>query len=80
MNTKEEVLAILNEIKPTIDLKEVDDIVDGGYLDSLELMILISTLMERFGFELDIEWVTPENFNSAEAIAALVDKIRSEEK
>ncbi len=76
MTTKEVVLEVLNSIKPTVDLESVDNIIDGGYLDSLELMLLISTLMDRFGFELDIDWITPENFNSAEAIAKMIDRIK----
>ena len=76
MNTKETVLNILNDIKPTINLEQVKDIIDGGYLDSLELMSLISTLMETFGFELDVEWITPDNFNSVDAITALVERLK----
>ena len=76
MNTKETVLNILNDIKPTINLEQVKDIIDGGYLDSLELMSLITALMETFGFELDVEWITPDNFNSVDAITALVERLK----
>lgn len=76
MNTKETVLNILNDIKPTINLERVKDIIDGGYLDSLELMSLITALMETFGFELDVEWITPDNFNSVDAITALVERLK----
>ena len=79
MSTREIVLQLLSEIKPTADLKNVEDIIDGAYLDSLELMALITALMDRFGFELDIEWISPENFNSVDAIAALVDRVKPKE-
>ena len=73
MTTRETVLKILGEIKPTVNLEGIDNIIDGGYLDSLELMALISTLMEEFSFEIDIDAITPENFNSVDAIVALLD-------
>ena len=73
MTTRETVLKILGEIKPTVSLEGIDNIIDGGYLDSLELMALISTLMEEFSFEIDIDAITPENVNSVDAIVALLD-------
>ena len=76
MTTKETVLKVLNAVKPTVNLENVKGIIDEGYLDSLELMSLISMLMDEFGFELDIDWITPENFNSVDAIAALVEKLK----
>ena len=76
MTTRETVEKILNETKPTIRLVNMDHIIDDGYLDSLELMTLISALMNEFGFELDIEWITPENFNSVDAIVALVERLK----
>ncbi|MBR3294031.1 MAG: acyl carrier protein [Oscillospiraceae bacterium] len=76
MSTKETVLSILKEIKPSVHFEGMDQIVDGAYLDSMELMALISMLMEKFNFEIDIDWISPENFNSVDAIAALVDRVK----
>lgn len=76
MSIKEQVEKILKEIKPTTNLNDVEDIIDGGYLDSLELMGLITSLMEKFGIEINIEDITPENFNSVNAIVSLVEKLK----
>ena len=76
MSTRESIVNILKQIKPTIDLENKSNIIDGGYLDSLELMTLISALMETFCIELDVDWTTPENFNSINAIASLIDRIK----
>ena len=77
MTVRETVLGILKEIKPTMNLENVTDIIDGGYLDSLGIMALITELCERYGFELDIDWITPENFNSVDAMVALIERLRS---
>ena len=77
MDTKAAVLEILKEIKPTKDLSGVTDIVEGGYIDSFELMNLIMLLNERFDIEVSLDDMTPENFNSADAIAALADRLKA---
>lgn len=76
MTVKEQIEAILKDIKPTASLTDVDNIIDGGYLDSLELMGLITSIMEHFGIEIEIEDISPENFNSVDAMASLVKKIK----
>ena len=72
---QEKVIAILQEVKPTRDLSDVQDIIEGGYLDSIELMSLISLLSEGFGVEIGIDEIVPENFNSVAAIVAMVDRL-----
>lgn len=71
---KEQILAVLKEIKSTVDLSEVTDIIDGAYLDSMELMALIGALEETFQIEIDIMDIEPENFNSVAAMVAMVEK------
>lgn len=75
MNYIESVSKILLDIKPTKDMSGITDIVEGGYLDSFELMALISQLSEDFGIEIEIDDITPENFNSIEAISAMVERL-----
>ena len=76
MTTKEKVVDILNKVKPGKNLEKVPDIIEGGYLDSFDLMALIENLSEQFGIEIDVDDMTPENFNSVDAIAALVEKLK----
>ena len=75
MNYKEKVLNILKEVKPTKDLADVTDIIESGYLDSFELMSLIAMLSEAFDIEIDVDEIVPENFNSVDAMAAMVARL-----
>ena len=77
MSIRDTVLEILRRIKPTVNLENVTDIIDGGYLDSLGIMALISELSEKYGFAIDIDWITPENFNSVDSIVSLVNKLKA---
>ena len=76
MNTREQVIAILKEVKPTKDLSAIDDIIEGGYLDSFELMSLIGVLGDTFGTEIEVDDIVPENFNSVDAIVAMVERLK----
>ncbi len=80
MTTLEQVIQILQEVKPTKDLSEFEDIVESGYIDSFELMTLITMLDEHFGVEIDIEEIIPENFNSAAAMADMIDRLLAAQK
>ena len=77
MSVKEKINEILKEIKPTKDLTSVDDIIEGGYLDSFELMSLISILSESFEIEIDVDDIVPENFNSVAAMADMVERLKN---
>lgn len=76
MSEKEKVVEILRNIKPTVNLENVQDIIDGGFLDSLELLSLITALSEQFHIEIGFEYISPENFNSVDAIVGLVNLLK----
>ena len=59
METKDIVLGIMNELMPAKDLTDVKNIVEGGHIDSIELVSLIATLSDRFDVEIDIDDMTP---------------------
>ncbi len=76
MATRERVSAIMKEVKPTKNLETVMDIVEGGYIDSFELMTLIAALSDEFKIEISINDIIPDNFNSLDAITKMVDALR----
>ena len=78
METREQVLAILKEVKPTKNLENVTDMIEGGYIDSFELMSLVVRINETFSVEVGINELTPENFNSVDAISAMIERLKIE--
>ena len=75
MSTKERINNVLKQVKPNKNLEGIDGIIEGGYLDSFELMALITMLSEEFDIEIDISEIIPENFNSIDAITAMVERL-----
>jgi len=76
MTIKEQIIEILKEVKQGSSLEGVTDIVEGGYLDSFELMALIAALTDTFDAEISVDDIAPENFNSIDAMAAMIERIK----
>jgi acyl carrier protein len=72
----EELLDILNEIDDSIDYENEKALIDDHLLDSFSIITLVSELEEHFDIEIDAAEMTPENFNSAEALWAMVQRIQ----
>ncbi|MBR4764879.1 MAG: acyl carrier protein [Lachnospiraceae bacterium] len=72
----EELLDILNEIDDSIDYENEKALIDDHLLDSFSIITLVSELEDHFDIEIDAAEMTPENFNSAEALWAMVQRIQ----
>ncbi len=73
---RDEVLDLLNDVFPAIDFLASDTLVDDGILSSLNIVQIVSELAMEYDVEFSFEDLTPENFNSIDAIAALVERRR----
>ena len=69
-----QVLEILKDIQPLYEFEDGIDFVEEGYLDSFEVVTLISQLEESFSVTISALEFLPENFASVQAICALVNK------
>ena len=76
MTESAEVIEVLKSIKPTVNLENINCIMDEGYLNSIELLELITELSKRFGVEIGFELISSENFNSVESIAKMVERLK----
>lgn len=71
----EQLLAILKELRPDVDFAAETALVDDGVLDSIDIVTLIAELSDRFDVEIPAEEIVPENFNSANALWAMLQKL-----
>lgn len=72
----EKLLEILKEIRPDVDFENETELIDDGILDSFDVVSIISEIDDAFGVQIRINELDPENFNSAEAIWALIEKLK----
>ena len=73
-----EVIEILQSVHPEIDYETEDGLIDKRILDSFDIVTIVGELMDNFDIEITAEHMIPENFNSAEAIYALVTRLEEE--
>ena len=76
MDTKETILEILDDIKPGVEMDGRIDLATGNVLESFDILTLISELNAEFGIMIPLEEVIPDNFDSVDGIAALVDRLQ----
>ena len=67
-----QILNMLKELQPTYDFEEGVDFVEEGYLDSFDVVTLVTELEEVFSISISALDIVPENFASLQAICALV--------
>ncbi len=75
----ERLLKILSNIKPGIDFTKEKDLVERRILTSFDILRLVSEINNEFDIEITPLHILPENFNSAESIYALIQKLEDED-
>lgn len=70
-----ELIDILKGIHPDVDFESETALVDDGILDSLDIVTLITEINDAFDVTVPPEEILPENFNSAAALWALIEKL-----
>lgn len=68
------IIGILQDLRPEYDFTQSKDFIADGYLDSFDIVSLVSSLEENYGILIDALDILPENFCSVEAIAEVVKK------
>ena len=74
---RKQIIEILSEICPGVDFETETALIDDGLIDSLDIVAVVTELMEAFDVELGVDDLTPENFNSVGAIEDLIERKQS---
>ena len=71
---REQIIEILTEICPGVDFEQETSLIDDGLIDSLDIVAVVTDLMDTFDVQLGVDDLTPENFNSVDAICQLIER------
>jgi acyl carrier protein len=74
----EKLLEILEDIQPDADYATCETLIDDGILDSFAILSIVSELQDEFGITITPADIIPENFNSAKALYAMVERLQAE--
>ncbi len=73
-----EVLSILQQIRPDVDFVSEKKLIDDSILDSFDIIQIVTEFNEAFDVEISVEDLEPENFNTVEAMWDLIQKLQNE--
>ena len=73
--TMDEILEILDGLGLDADFESCTTLVDDGILESLDIVTIIAELSDAFDITIPARDIVPENFNSAEAMLGMVNRL-----
>lgn len=74
----ERLLEILEGLHPEVDFEIEDNLIDGKIFDSFDIVTLVAEINSEFDVAVPAEELIPDNFNSAEAIWELIQRLDEE--
>lgn len=74
----EKLIDILTELHPDVDFATEEHLIDESILDSFDIVTLVAEIDAEFDVQIPAEELIPDNFNSAKALYALVERLMEE--
>ena len=75
---KETIIGILEDLVDGVDFETATTLIDDGELSSLDIIQLIGALSDEFDVTIPATEIVPANFNSVDAMAAMVERLLEE--
>ena len=69
------LVTILTELHDDVDFTTETGLIENGILNSLDIVSIITEVSDRFDVTIPAEEIMPENFDSAEALWALICRL-----
>jgi len=75
---KDTIIDILSELVEDVDFESCTTLIDDSILSSLDIIQLIGALNDEFDISIPATEIVPANFNSVDAMCAMVAKLADE--
>ena len=67
------LIDILSGIRPDVDFENEESLIDDGLIESLDIVAIVTEIMAEFDVEISVDDLLPENFNSVDAMLAMIE-------
>lgn len=71
----EKLLKTLQDLHPDVDFLQAENLIDEGILDSFDIVTIVAEVDIDYDVAIPAEELTPENFHSAKALYALIQRL-----
>lgn len=69
------IVKLVKEVDPSVTVEYETNLIDADVVDSIFIMELIAELESAFEIEIDGDEIMPENFESVEAVCAMMERV-----
>ncbi len=74
---KEQLINLLEDIRPDVEFEKETKLIDDGILDSFDIISIVSEMNETFDIEINVDELEPYNFNTVAAMLELINKLQN---
>lgn len=71
----QQLIRYLSEIRPDVDFLSNIDLIESGILSSVDIIQIVSLIEEKYNKSVPARELLPENFASAKAIFAMIERL-----
>lgn len=71
----EELIEILKDLHSDVDYDTCETLIDDKILDSFDIVSIVAEVDDKFDVTIPAKELVPENFNSAKALWALIERL-----
>jgi acyl carrier protein len=75
----DEIVSILEDLNPGVDYANCTTLIDDRQIESLTMISVIAELEDAFDVTIPAVEVVPANFNSVNAMVALIERLSEDE-
>ncbi|MDD6738883.1 MAG: phosphopantetheine-binding protein [Coriobacteriaceae bacterium] len=72
----DQLLELLKDVNEDVDFTTQTAIIDDEVIDSLDLTGLIADIEDTFDIEIGMNDIVPENFNTVDAMWAMIQRLQ----
>ena len=76
----DELINLLEDCCHMVDFRKEKHLWSGKLIDSMDLVNIMTALEDRYGICIEVDMITAANFDSAESIFDLVNKLKDQKQ
>jgi len=75
-NEMEELVKLLSETIEGVDFENEERLMTDKVISSIDLTEIIAEIEDHYDIEIDMEYMVPENFESAKAMLNMIEELQ----
>lgn len=74
----DELIELLEEVRDDVDFENCKTLIEDEILESFDIIQIVNAIDEKYDIEIPANEIMPENFNSAEAMFKMIERLKED--